>query len=379
MIGVVQAVAKGGCGVVRGADRTIFIPGAIRGETVEFSLTGRERGVWLGELQRVIEPSPQRVQAACPHYGDCGGCNLQHMSYPEQLRCKTDILALNLRKIAGIVRTEPTPVLPSPPWRYRSKIELQVNESGVGFFGKKSHRLVTVRQCLLVSAAAERFMAELPARLSGSEGVVNILDNGSELAARLRTRAGESRWLTPARTLRFDLSALQYRCGPEHFIQANRFQLRPMLEELARCLPADAAVAADLFCGCGFFTLPLSRLCRRVHAMENDTDNLAALRANLDFNGVRNVNVQPVDVLHARLPRAELIVMDPPRTGLAPALIAHSARSRVKRVVYFSCDSATFARDLRLFLKEGFSLRDLKIIDNFPQTDHFEIFSLLEK
>ena len=379
MIGVVHAVAKGGCGIVRCADKTVFVPGAMRGETVEFTIQGRGKGIWQGELQRVLEPSLQRVEAPCPHYRDCGGCNLQHMSYEEQLRCKADILADNLKKIAAIVWAEPVPVLPSPPWRYRSKIELQVRDSRLGFFRNKSHHVVAVRQCLLVSAAAERFLTELPALPAGSDGVLQLLDNGGELAARLQTSAGEIRWLTMERSLPFDLSPLSYRCGPEHFIQANRFQLRPMLDALTRCLPADAGAVADLFCGCGFFTLPLARHGRQVHALESDPNNLAALKANIDFNGIHNVQIQSADVLQAALPFLDLVVLDPPRGGLSPALIARIARSRAEKIIYFSCDSATFARDLRLFFKEGFSLRELQIIDNFPQTDHFEIFSLLEK
>jgi 23S rRNA (uracil1939-C5)-methyltransferase len=379
MIGVVQAVAKGGCGIVRDGERTVFVPGTIGGETIEFALAGRERGVWNGELLRVLEPSPQRVPAPCPHYGDCGGCNLQHMDYQEQLRCKAGILAANLRKIAGVVRSEPVPALPSPPWRYRSRTELQAGAAGAGYFRKKSRQTVAVRRCLLLSEAAERFVGEFPARPPGGEGVLEILDNGHALAARLRTRAGAVHWLTPERALDFDLSPLRYRCGPEHFIQANRFLLRPMLDELERILPPRADSAADLFCGGGFFTLALARRCRLVHAMENDPANLAALRANIEGNGAGNVEVQALDARRAALPDCELFVLDPPRAGLSPALIDRVVRSRAQRIVYFSCDSATFARDLALFLRAGFALRDVRIIDNFPQTDHFEIFSLLEK
>jgi 23S rRNA (uracil1939-C5)-methyltransferase len=378
MIGVVQAVAKGGCGIVRDEKRTIFVPGAIRGETIEFAIAGRERGVWRGELRRVLEPSPQRVQAPCPHYGECGGCNLQHMAYEEQVRCKAGILEANLKKIAGIVRAEPVPVLASPPWRYRSKVELHVGDSGSGFFGKKSQRIVPIRQCLLVSEAAERFITELAAMPGAGGGVVDILDNGRALAARWRTRAGGVRWLTQERALDFDLPPLRYRCGPEHFIQANRFLLNPMLDALARGLPAGTDSAADLFCGGGFFTLPLSRRCRRVVAMENDPDNLAALRANLERNGAGNVEVLALDARHAGLPDCATVVLDPPRTGLSPALIDRIVRCRAQRIIYFSCDSATFARDLALFLRHGLHLRELRIIDNFPQTDHFEIFSVLE-
>ena len=123
----------------------------------------------------------------------------------------------------------------------------------------------------------------------------------------------------------------------------------------------------------------LARHFQQVLALENNPGNLAALRANLESNQITNVEVRPVDALRADLPSLDLVVLDPPRGGLSAAIISRIAQAEVKKVIYFSCDSATFARDLRLFLKQGFDLRELKIIDNFPQTDHFEIFSVLEK
>ena len=380
MIGIVQAVAKGGCGIVRGEDKTVFVPGVIGGETIEFDIQSRQKGTWHGDLRRIIDPSPYRVEAPCRHYRDCGGCNLQHMSYAEQLRCKEGIFSANLRKIAGIRHDQPMAVLPSPPFRYRSKIELQVRDGRRGFFRKKTRQLVAIGQCLLLSEAAEHFVLEL-APFSGTAcAVLQVLDNGIDLAARLQDGSGKISWLGPQRTLSFVFPPYRYRYGPEHFIQANRCQMPVMLQLLETHLPANSATAtADLFCGCGFFTLPLARRFERVLAMECDANNLLALRANLESNRIHNVDVRPENALTADLPPLDLVVLDPPRGGLTAATIVRVVRSGAKKVIYYSCDSATFARDLRLFMKQGFCLRELKLIDNFPQTDHFEIFSLLEK
>ncbi|MEI6613850.1 MAG: hypothetical protein WCL37_03055 [Chrysiogenales bacterium] len=254
MIGKVHAITKGGAGIIYETNKTIFIPGVIAGETVEYAALGRRKSVWQGKLLRVIEASPQRVEPPCRHYRDCGGCNLQHMSYPEQLRCKKDILASNFKKIAGCRHSEPTNILPSPPFRYRSKIELQVKESAIGFFKNKSHQLVAISQCLLLSEAAERFVLELPPLPAGTKGVLQIQDNGNHLAARLQNSEGDVRWLTPRHSLFFDFPSHRYQTGPEHFIQSNLFQMQPMLELLAKHLPVNPGnAAADLFCGCGFF------------------------------------------------------------------------------------------------------------------------------
>jgi 23S rRNA (uracil1939-C5)-methyltransferase len=380
MIGIVRAVVKGGAGIIHDTDKTVFVPGVIAGERVEFSLLGRHRSAWQGKLMRVLEASPQRIEPPCPHYHECGGCNLQHMAYPEQLRCKEDILTANLKKIAGIIRTESMAVLPSPPFRYRSKIELQVKDSAIGFFKKKSHQLVSISQCLLLSNAAERFVLELPPLPAGTNGVLQTLSNGSELAARLQNNEGDVHWLTPRRSLFFDFPPHRYQTGPEHFIQANLFQMQPMLELLTKYLPTNPCnSAADLFCGCGFFTLPLAQHFRQVLALENNVSNLVALRANLDLNQITNVEVKPADILRVDLPPLDLIVIDPPRGGLSPKTIARMVQAKPAAIIYFSCDSATFARDLCQFTGQGYELAELQLIDNFPQTDHFEIFSVLEK
>lgn len=381
MIGKVQAIAKGGAGIIHETDKTIFIPGVIAGETVEYAAVSRRKSFWQGKLLRVLEASPQRVEPPCPHYYECGGCNLQHMSYDEQLRSKSEILLANLKKIAGLAIPAPPAILSSRPWRYRSKSEFQVRDGVAGFFKKESHQVVPISQCLLLPDAVESFFLDQRPVISGQVNAqLRVISNGRELAARLETPGGQGAWLSSGHSVCFAAAAYKYQLGPDHFVQANLFQLQPMLDLLEKTLDGmNPATAADLFCGCGFFTLPLASRCQSVLAVENDPQNLSGLRANLELNRVDNVRVVQADVLQADLPPAELYVADPPRGGLSARVIAAMAASGAETIVYFSCDSATFARDLRLFSGQGFSLRELQLLDNFPQTDHFEIFSVLKK
>jgi len=381
MIGKVHAMAKGGAGMIHEAGKTIFIPGVIAGETVEYAALSRRRSVWQGKLLRVIEASPQRVEPPCPHYHECGGCNLQHMSYDEQLRSKSEILLANLKKIAGLVFPGPPWIFSSRPWRYRSKSEFQVRDGVSGFFKKESHQVIPIQQCLLVPEAVEaHFLAQRQALSNYANAQLRVISNGRELAARLATPGGSSAWLSRERSVRFEVGAYAYQLSPDNFIQANLFQLQPMLDLIEKTLDGmNPDTAADLFCGCGFFTLPLAGRCQSVLALENDPQNLAALRANLELNQAGNVRVFQADVLQADLPPAGLYVVDPPRGGLSTRVIAAMAANGAEAVIYLSCDSATWARDLRLFSAHGFQLQELRLLDNFPQTDHFEIFSILKK
>jgi 23S rRNA (uracil1939-C5)-methyltransferase len=381
MIGTVLTVAKGGAGVIRDGEGIVFVPGVISGETVEFSVAGRRRSVRQGRLLRVLESSPLRVQPPCPHYGECGGCNLQHMDYGEQLRCKREILLDNLKRVGRLEAPAGVEFLASPPWRYRSKVEFQVRAGRAGFFARESHHVVALGACPLLPGIVEDFYLDQCRRaVAGENGQVRIISNGHELAARRQTAAGGAEWLGDKRSLRFTVGGTAYDFTPDNFIQANLFQLRAMVELLEGFLERERPqTAADLFCGAGFFTLPLAVRCRSVLAMENEPGNVASLRANLDLNLAGNVRVSAADVLRAAIPAVDLIVVDPPRGGLSVKLIAALAENGARAIVYFSCDSATFSRDLRLLAGHGFELEELKLIDNFPQSDHFEIFSVLKK
>ncbi|MBE0664250.1 MAG: class I SAM-dependent RNA methyltransferase [Candidatus Aminicenantes bacterium] len=381
MIGKVQAIAKGGCGIIHESEKTIFIPGVIAGETVEYAASNRRQSVWRGKLLRVIEASPRRVEPPCPHYHECGGCNLQHMSCEEQLRSKSEILLGNLKKIAGLVFPGPLDILSSRPWRYRSKSEFQVRDGAGGFFKKESRQVIPIRQCLLVPEAVEtHFLTQRQAFSKYANAQLRVISNGRDLAARLASPGESNTWFSCERSVRFEVGAYAYQISPDNFIQANLFQLLPMLNLIEKTLDGmNADTAADLFCGCGFFTLPLAGRCQSVLALENDSQNLAALRANLELNRAGNVRILQADVFQAELPPAGLYVADPPRGGLSTRIIAAMAASGAETIIYFSCDSATWARDLRLFSAHGFKLQELRLLDNFPQTDHFEIFSILKK
>ncbi len=381
MIARVSAVAKGGAGLVRDEGRVVFVPGVVAGETVEYEVAGRRRSAWLGRLLRVLEPSPQRVPPPCRHYGECGGCNLQHMSVREQLRCKAAILDENLRRLGGRQWEQAVPVLPSPAAGYRAKVEFQVRGGRAGFFARDSRRLVEVAGCLLLPSAVEGHLrARRGSAAAVAAGSWQVVSNGRDLASLLEQAGGRRRWLSPGREVRFTAGAHSWLAAPGQFVQANLFQMAPMLELLEAVLERERPqAAADLFCGGGFFTLPLAARCRQVTAVENDPANVAALHANLERSAAGNVRVVCGDALRLGLPVADLFVVDPPRGGLSPGLIRGLAAASAAAIVYYSCDSATFARDVRSFAGLGWRLQELRLLDNFPHTDHFEIFSVLKR
>ena len=387
MIGTVRAVGKGGAGIVRQEGKTVFIPGVLAGEVVEFAIGKERRSVYSGTLERLIEPSPWRQRPPCPHYADCGGCNFQHIRYEEQLRIKERIFRDNLSRIAGIDWRRSLAVVASPPWRYRTKTEFKIAGGKVGFFRRQSHELVEIDSCRLVPKVVEDLLrsSSLRKRMEAvTLGRVLALTDGKSVSAYIADLKDEKN--SPGPTgIPFSLTVpsgrrYEYDFNPGNFIQANIFLLPVMIglleESLTGLCPAKAA---DLFCGTGFFTLPLAAHAGQVLAVENNSANLVALRRNLERNKIGNVTISAADAYLTDIPAADVLVVDPPRGGLGKRMIGRMSAAGPRTIGYYSCDSATFARDIRFFSKAGYAPRAMRLIDNFPQTDHIEIFAALEK
>lgn len=399
MIGRVETIGKGGRGIVFYDGRPVFIDGVLKGELVEFEIARKKHSVSFAAPVKIIESSKSRVTPSCPYYHRCGGCNFQHIAYPEQIAIKQDILRSNLERIAKIDYPHPVEVISSPPFRYRSRAILKIEEGRVGFYEKESHDVVEFETCLLLPQIVEDFVKELrdgPLIKNVKKGEIFILSNGRELSALLKTDdasarlpgekpqpaavAGRSTYLGDKQTLSFTIGEFVYSFSPANFIQANLFTLEAMTRLVQENLSKDRFErAVDLFCGAGFFTPVLARRAGRVRAVESGKRNIRALKVNLAANNIDNVEISRADILKTSVPGADCYVIDPPRTGLNKKVVSAIAANSPRKIIYFSCDSATFSRDVSYFRDSGYMIKELKIIDNFPQTDHFEIFSCLRR
>jgi len=378
--GVVATLAKGGRGIVRSPAGAVFVAGVIPGEEIEFRVLPERRGAALqGRLLRVLNPSPDRVPPPCPHYGRCGGCNLQHLSYPGQLSGKRQILASNLTRLGGFPDGLAIETISSPPWRSRTHAEFRWIDRQAGFYRRGSHELEPVEDCLLVPEVVARWLKEvsLPGRV-GESGEVAVVTDGSQLAARLML----AERVIPCDSLPavdFSIAPFRLRVRPGTFVQANRFLLESMhrlVREVVHPLAPQRVV--DLFAGSGFFTLPLAEEAGQVMAVEAVAAHGEQLRENIEANALTNVSWRIQDALTTAPPPADLYLVDPPRGGLSPRLIRHLVAVSPRAILYFSCDSATLARDLRQFGPLGYRPGRVVMLDNFPQTDHLETFVLLE-
>ena len=400
----IARLAAGGDGVGKLADgRAVFVPRTAPGDLVELADVRIAKRFARARLKRVLQPSADRVPPRCRHYtaDDCGGCQLQHLSYPAQLEGRRGFAGDALRRIARLDVADP-PIDPAPnEFGYRTRITLAARGACIGL-----HRLgqpgavFDLEQCPITAEPLNALWRHLSAARGllppGLEQLVLRLDpaGGCHVVARVRasrvwTRAAElARRLAEAGTpavLWWEPEGgvprvVAGRSGGE--APAGVFeQVHPIMAERARGFaverlgPVDGLEVWDLYAGVGETTAQLARRGGRVSSVELDRRAVAYAERN---GPPASRRTGAVEALAASLPAPDRVVTNPPRTGMDAGVTALIARHRPERVAYISCDPATLARDV-LRLGPGYRLSDVRCFDFFPQTAHVETVAILER
>jgi 23S rRNA (uracil1939-C5)-methyltransferase len=430
----IQKAVYGGAGLAHqtegeGAGRAVFVPFTLPGEVVEATLTGEKEGFGEAVLLKMLEPSMDRVEAGCAHFGECGGCHYQHADYGAQLAIKAEILREALQR-AGLDALPEAQIHSAAPWGYRNRTQLRVvaaEESiRVGYNRRGTNKFLAIRECpilapllwraatALVQLAAENSAAGRWARsieevefftdadekkmqmtvfarsdrAGFSESCERMKELVPELAgvglSLLSLQSAHRRTQKPRQSRSWGADGLSYRASEESywvsrggFFQVNRF----LLEELVRVVTMGrkGRLAWDLYAGVGLFSRVLARRFEQVVAVEVAGSDLAN-----SFKGVgkRAVEATTVEFLRGAVvqrDRPDLVVMDPPRAGVGIEVCALLSRVSARDMVYVSCDPVTLARDLKMLAEAGYKVAELHMVDLFPQTFHLETVVVLRK
>lgn len=377
----IESLVFGGAGLARAEDgRVVFVSFAAPGELVE-ALVEREYPDYLqAVVSRVIEPSPDRVEPRCPLFGECGGCQLQHMRYPAQLAAKELVVREQLRRIGRLDDSVVRPIRgAADPWGYRNHLRFSTGKKygDVGYIGRKGYGLLRAEQCPI----ADPWVEELLPRLQGhGAGLHQIqLRHSAETGTFLVNPAipgldlptGQKAYVEELGGARFDVSA-------SAFFQVNHAQAEVMIELVGDALPERGELLIDGFAGVGTFAVLFANRFARVLAIEES--NSAAKDSERNLAQAPNVEMlvgKVEDVLPQLEERPDAIVLDPPRPGCAPPVLAAILEFQPATVVYVSCNPATLARDLRILVDGGYQLEQVTPLDMFPQTGHIECVSKL--
>jgi 23S rRNA (uracil1939-C5)-methyltransferase len=389
--------AAGGACVAMSDGIVHFVRGALPGETVEAEVTGEKKRHRFARATRIVDPSPHRVSPPCPYFGTCGGCRLQYAAYALQLEMKAAVLRDLLRRI-GRIECDALDVLPSEPYGYRVRGTFRLDAQGPALLREASHDLVHVDRCLLMDDGINRLLPALR-DLPGARGVdeLRILCNGPEtvlgfrdrrfdpeVARRLESagvpgiRFADRAWGKAA--LPFPIGSLRYTVGPGSFLQANWRVNLSLIDRLVALCKGDGGKARvlDLYAGAGNFALPIAAGGCDVVAVEGNDDSFRDLQRNIADNGLaercRAVR-SPVERFR-NAGRFDVVLLDPPRTGLSPAACALVRSIGAPTIAFVSCDPATLARDIAA-LAPRYAVESVAMLDFFPQTHHIETLALL--
>ena len=382
----VEKLVYGGDGLARLDGQVVFAPYVLPGERIRAHAEQQKPGLVRARTLEVLEPAAERVTAPCPVFGRCGGCHYQHAPYEYQLAAKRAILIEAIGRLGKLTPPEQIDVVMSEPFGYRNRVQLHVEEKRLGYREGRSHHLCAITACPISSPKVNeaiaalvrmqkdwrwpRFIRSIEIFTDEEQVQINVLGTDRPVARRFfEWCAHEIPGVVEG--------ALDYRgafrVSSNSFFQVNRF----LVDELAR-VALDGATgdrALDLYAGVGLLSLPLARAFGEVTAVESGAGAVRDLQFNAERAGLSNLLAvsQTAEEHLAQLERTpDLIVLDPPRTGLGKAVVARLAELKPRQITIVACDPATLSRDLAGLVGAGYRIENMTLIDLFPQTYHIE-------
>ncbi len=392
--------------------QTLRVPAGLPGELVTIAVEAplmprpgrrsrrwkqRPPRVWITEIH---EPSPLRVQAPCPVFGTCGGCQLQHMQYEAQLEWKRAVVGQLLREVGGFEHPPLLATVPCDvPWHYRNHMRFSVNRTGQpGLTARGTHRVLPLADCPIAHEHINRALGVLSQhtnpqpqvliRCGATSGQMLIQPIQAEDVTKELTEKGLD---LHTETMDEILGGETFRIRPSSFFQTNSAQAEKMAQMVLQGLlslhqhspeQAEKLTIVDAYCGVGTFALLLARHVGKVIAIEESASAIKDAQWNLrDVENVEILKGKVEVVLPAIAAGLDGLVIDPPRAGCQQVVLDALIQHPVASIVYVSCDPSTLARDLNILchVHPTYRLRSIQPLDMFPQTAHIECVTVLER
>jgi len=417
----IEALAFGGRGIGRHQGKAVFVPLTAPGDLVRCRSVREHKRFSEGQLLEVLEPAAERVEPRCTLFGECGGCQWQHLDAASQTSWKGRLHGEQLQRGAGVDVDKLAETLAADPaWGYRSRAQFKCFQSRdgfvLGFYRSGTHFVVDLEHCPVCHPSINALLPALKQTLAesveprripqvdvavGDDGRLRVVVHyiGTQrdaLTAELRhfaTQHGVSLLLQSGRKTTLELLQgealldieplpglpLAYAAGG--FAQVHLEQNRALVQLACEAFGSQPGRVLDLFCGMGNFTLPLARQADALVGLEGYRPSIEQARLNARRHGIENVAFQVADCEAGfealwQEGRFDAVLLDPPRSG-AQATCKTLARLKPARIVYVSCDSSTLARDLKVLLGHGYRLVRSTPVDMFPHTAHIESVTVL--
>lgn len=412
--GTIDTIAFGGSGILRHDGLVIFVPFTAPQDLATVTITHQKKNFAEGKLLRLLEPSPLRTTPNCSHFGTCGGCQLQHLSYPAQLEAKRTFILDSLNRIGKIPLDTLTVHPANAQWHYRRHIRLTLkNQAGgfsAGYLGTNPTEFVPISECPIFHSPETPLLRTLHPLLS-------TLSNQNINEATLRIiKTPEDRFLlvfhtspdlphnhthaqkvlennpllkgilfhSPKKNLQYGevtctatTLGIKAKFSPFGFVQNHPEQSEKLYQALLDNLPPTRTLL-DLYCGIGITSLLFARQNIQVTGVESHSETLALAKENARLNNLsvhfHEGKAETIAPALLKELRPDTVLCNPPRTGLDPKLLTALTTEKPSCIFYVSCMPSTLARDLKELLQAGYKITHIEAFDMFPQTTHVETF-----
>ncbi len=397
-------LAHGGEALGRLPDgRAIFVPFALPGERVRARVVSEKKRFVRGDLLEILQPALGRVEPRCPHFGLCGGCHLQHLDYSAQISVKTSILREQLQRIGRFEDATVNAAKPSDPWNYRNHVQFHLTPAGkLGYYTYNGEGVFPILECHLPQPLINHIWTQLEfeplpglervgIREGAGEDVQIILESSQAYLPELSLEGLDVSviHLSPAGSvvlagspaITMQILDRSFRVSAGSFFQVNTRQAESMVKHLLQNLSIPkGGTVLDVYCGVGLFSAFLAPLAGRLVGVEASPEACDDFVGNLDeFDHVELYEAPAEDVLPILDVEPDVILLDPPRTGVARRALDGVISMNAPVLVYISCDPATLARDARYLVSKGYRLNSSTLFDLFPQTYHIESINIFSK
>lgn len=388
--GKVEKIVNGGFGLLRSEEGIVFLNYVVPGEIIKYRIRERAKGINWGSVIEIEDPYTERIAPDCKYYGECGGCVFSHLKYEDQIRIKKEILTDDLKRI-GKLEIDEINLIKSREYEYRFRAKLKGLSNGkIGLIRKGTNDVIQIDSCLIVAPEINEFirrwnkMEEMPFFHQ-----LDILFNNTDKTLYIHLSAKPQ----PENIRKLDLfektifswkgsetvnesilkiGEFKYTVSPDTFFQVNRFQWKNMLD-IADSWIEKCESSIDLYTGSGFFIPILLKYSEKIIGVENSKRSVELAEKSFKEAEFLRMPVEKFD-----FPEIDTIIIDPPRSGIPRDVIQKIIDIRPGTIINISCSTATLARDLNYFVNNGYKIKEMFLIDLFPQTAHLETMTLLK-
>ena len=383
--------------------RAVFVPFVLPGEVVRIEIVEDKKRYARAVPLEILEESPDRIAPRCIHFGECGGCQYQNLDYAKQLQAKEGILRDQFMRIGKFDDPPIHPIVPSPnPWHYRNNVQFHIGQGGeLGYIHTDGEHLLPIYECHLpqtlinnlwpqIELGADPEILRLGIRQDTYENLMLVLEGEDKTPPEFSLDIPVSAVYTPPQDrltvlagddhLTYQILDRNFQVSARSFFQVNT----TMAEKLVRYLLDhiqlnDHTRVIELYAGVGLFSAFVAGKVGHLTAIESSGAACHDFTVNLDeFDNVALYEAEAEEVLPTMNLPTDVLIADPPRSGLAPAVHDAIANLQPVQIAYISCDPATLARDLKKITRNGYRLVSATPFDLFPQTAHLETICLLE-